>query len=226
MTLYQELDGLSLDELIQRLGGPPPDPEESNIYYEELAVRIQRFGEPGLRFLLDERAAVEQDEERLHALLLGLTFEQRDDAAVREILLRYLDDARPRIMMDAIDSLRYWRVSGAREHVSALAKHPSPYVGGGVVRYMAGLFANEARALLLAALRDEHCIVHESAVDAIDDEDVVELLPAVRPLLEDTHPHVRGAVQWALMDYAERMQYGGVDEEPAQECEANPENPG
>ena len=200
MSFYPDLDNLSLDELIQRFRGPPPDAEESAIYYGEVAVCIQRFGEPGLGFLLDERAAIEQDEDRLRALLLGLTYERRDDTGVRALLLGYLGDPRPLIVMDAIDGLRYWRVSESRELVRALAQHPSPYVRGGVVRYMAAVFPNEATPLLLDALHDEHHVVRESAIDAIDDEDLTALLPAVRPLLDDPHPHVRGAAQWALMD--------------------------
>ena len=52
-----------------------------------MAIRIQSHGEPGLRFLLEERLeerlAIEQDEARLSALLLGLTYERRDDVAVQ-----------------------------------------------------------------------------------------------------------------------------------------------
>ena len=99
----QDLDDLSLPELIQRFGESPPEPEEAALYFGELAIRIQGHGEPGLRFLLDERAAIEQDEARLRALLLGLTYERRDDVAVRAIVLGCLDDARPLIVMDALD---------------------------------------------------------------------------------------------------------------------------
>lgn len=210
------LDNLSLDELIQRFRAPAPDAEGAALYFGELAIRIQRFGEPGLRFLLDEHPAIKRDEERLRALLLGLTYERRDDAAVREILLGYLDDARPLIIMDAIDGLRYWRISTARDRVEKLSRHPSPYVRGGMVRYMASLFPTEAKELLLTALHDEHYIVRESAVDAIDDEGIEELLPAVRPLLEEAHPDVRGAARWALMDYSEHEE---------QHFGANPEAP-
>lgn len=226
MSFYPDLDNLRLDELIQRFRGPPPDAEESTIYYGEVAICIQGYGEPGLSFLLDERAAVEQDEARLRAVLLGLTYERRDDAAVRAILLGYLGDARPLIVMDALDGLRYWRVYDARERVSALTQHPSPYVRGVAVHYMAGLFPDDATELLLTALHDEHFVVRESAIDAIDDEDLMDLLPLVRPLLDDAHPHVRGAAQWALMDYDERMRYNGVREDSTTELEADQDNAG
>ncbi len=223
MAPNQELDNLSLDDLIQRFRAPSPDPEEAALYFGELAIRIQQYGEPSLDFLLAERPTIEQDEDRLRALLLGLTYEKRDDAAVRTILLEYLDDARPLVVMDALDGLRYWRVSDAQQQVNALSQHRSPYVRGGVVRYMAGVFPNEATELLLAALHDEHFIVRESAIDAIDDEGLKALLPAVRPLLEDVHPDVRGAAQWALMDYGERMQDEAEGEESAQGFEASPD---
>jgi HEAT repeats len=226
MAPNQELDNLSLDDLIRRFRAPSPDPEEAALYFGELAIHVQQYGEPGLDFLLAERPAIEQDEDRLRALLLGLTYERRDDATVRAILLEYLDDARPLIVMDALDALRYWRVSDAQEQGSALSQHPSPYVRGGVVRYMAGVFPNEATELLLAALYDEHFIVRESAIDAIDDEGLKTLLPAVRPLLEDVHPDVRGAAQWALMDDSKRMQDETGGEESAQGVEVNPDKPG
>lgn len=208
-----ELDELSLEDLIRLFRAPAPEPEYAALYYGEVAIRIQAFGEPGLEFLIGERPAIERDEDRLCALLLGLTRERRDDPAVIELLLAYLEDSRPAVVMNAIDGLRYWRVQDAWEQVNALAQHPSPYVRGGVVSYMAGLFAHETetKELLLAALHDESYIVREFAVDAIDEEDIAELLPAVRPLLEDPHPHVRSAAQWALMDYNEQFPVAGKD---------------
>lgn len=222
----QNLDDLSLPELIQRFREAPSDAEDAALSLGELTIRIQGYGEPGLSFLLDERAAIEQDEARLRAVLLGLTHERRDDATVRSLLLGYLDDARPLIVMDVIDGLRYELVYEAREQVIALAQHPSPYVRGVAVHYMAGLFPDEATELLLIALSDEHFIVRESAIDAIDDEGLVELLPAVRPLLDDAHPHVRGAAQWALMDYDERMRYNSVREDSTTELEADQDSSG
>lgn len=218
MNPNSELDELSLEDLIQRFRAPAAEPDDA-LYYGELAVRIQAFGEPGLEFLVAERPAIEHDEDRLRALILGLTYERRDDPTVSGLLLAYVEDSRPLVVMDAIDALRYWRVQDAWEQVNALAQHPSPYVRGGVARYMAGLFPNETetRELLLASLRDESFIVRESAVDAIDDEDIADLLPDVRPLLEDPHPHVRGAARWALMDDDERTSY--VDDHENQEAD-------
>ena len=109
------------------------------------------------------------------------------------------------IVMDAIDGLRCWRVSVAREQVSRRSRHPSALVRSGVKRSVAGVSPSEGAALLRAALHDARYLVGEGAVDAIEAEAVAELLPAVRPLLEDPHPHVCGAAQWALMDYAARM---------------------
>ena len=56
--------------------------------------------------------------------------------------------------------------------------------------------------MLLTALHDGHFIVRESAIDAIDDEGLTELLSAVRPLLEDAHPQSRGPM--GADEYGER----------------------
>lgn len=100
--------------------------------------------------------------------------------------------------MEAINGLEIQEHHDTHDAVLALRDHSSPYVRGAVLRYMSQLFLNEAVPMLYAALHDPHYILRESAVDALDDHEVVGALPAVRPLLRDPHPHVRQAAQWMV----------------------------
>jgi len=216
MGYMPELDHSTLDELFARFRGPCPEGDEhATLYYEEIAWRIQqRHCRAGLDFLLAERTNVEADEDRLRGVLLGISTPELDGPELRSILRGYLNDARPLIVMDAIDSLAYLGVSEIRPRMLALSGHPSPHVRGGVLRYLAQLFPEEAMPLLLAGLHDDHFIVRESAVDALDEmktldeAGVARALMAIRPLLADAHPHVRQAAEAAVEHFQEELQDG------------------
>ncbi len=199
MSVYPELDGLSLPELIQRFHGPPLDGKTSaTAYYMEVAARIGEQGNDGMRFLQEQAGRVADDEPRLRAVMLGLTTPRSTDPSVERFLLAHLGDRRPAVVMEAIVDLTALQALAAHDQVRALASHRSPYVRGAVLRYLGALFPMEAKPLLIAGLADGHFVVRESAVDALDEMDAVDTIDAIRPLLNDPHPHVREAAEWAV----------------------------
>ncbi len=53
--------------------------------------------------------------------------------------------------------------------------------------------------MALAALADAHFMVRETAIDTLDELGVAgHYLDRIRPLLDDEHPHVRSAAEWAI----------------------------
>jgi len=199
MSVYPELDELSLPELIQRFLGPPLNGKTSaTAYYMEVAARIGEQGNDGMRFLKEQVDRVADDEPRLRAVMLGLMTPGLTDPWVERFLLARLGDRRPAIVMEAIVDLTALQTLAAHDQMRALAAHRSPYVRGAVLRYLGALFPMEAKPLLLAGLTDRHFVVRESAVDALDEMNAVDTIDAIRPLRNDAHPHVRQAAEWAV----------------------------
>ncbi len=59
--------------------------------------------------------------------------------------------------------------------------------------------------LLLQGLQYPDVLVYENACDELDDFEAVEAMPALTPLLDDPHPHIRQAAQTGL-DNLQRVQ--------------------
>jgi HEAT repeats len=209
---HEELDCLSLDELMQRFRAPEPVPDELGTYFSEIGIWIGMRGEEGLRLLLDEAPAVEDDEERLSAVLEGLSYGSHEDAAIVGVLLAHLNDARPAIVLVAIESLGQTGATSAHDAVLALRDHPSPYVRGSVLRYLQHVYPEEAVPAMLQGLRDPEFIVRESAIDGLDELGIVAALPAIRPFVNDPHPHVRQAAEWAVGALEELAREGEPDD--------------
>lgn len=204
MTLYPELDNLSLDELIACLHGPPLDGAEyARAYYDEVAIHIQRHGAAGIALLLGQ--IHHPDADRAGAIILALTFPQPEPAGLRDILLSHLRDERPWVVARAVDALRLLGEKRATAAIAALHDHPSPYVRGRVLAFLRHHDPEAALPRLLAALKDQDYIIRETAVDELDEMGTVEALPAIRPLLADPHPEVRQAVQGAMRRLEERL---------------------
>jgi HEAT repeat protein len=199
MSVYPELDGLSLSELTLRFYAPSLDENRyATAYLTEAAARIGEHGNDGVRFLREQVDRVEDDEPRLRAVMLGLAIPRVNDPWVQRFLLAHLSDRRPAVVMEAIDALTTLHVLATHDQVLALAGHRSPYVRGAVLRYLGALFPTEAKPLLLRGLKDRHFVVRESAIDSLDDIEAVDTVDVIRPLLNDPHPHVREAAEWAV----------------------------
>lgn len=197
MSFCPELDSLSLNELIAKFHGPPPeDDPEGDFFYEEAAVKIAEHGEPGFAFL---RGAIDaSDESHLRGVILALSWKAPGEPALWQWLASLLEDPRESIVVYAIDGLAQSDASDHYDRVMRLRQHPSPYVQGAVLRYVASLFPDRAFPLLIEALQDPHYIVRENAADELGELGDPAAIPHLRPLLADSHPHVRQAVETAI----------------------------
>lgn len=197
MSFYPELDHLTLQELIAHFQGSPLEGEEyADVYYQEVANLIGAQGEVGVAFLQGE--IKKADTARLRAILFALTEARLDNPEFRDLLRSYLQDERPMVVMEAVDSLRMLGDKDSFEQVLALVQHPSPYVRGSVLRYMRCLYPNKALPVLIEALKDPDYIVRENAAEELGELYEVEAIPYLRPLLADSHVDVREAAHTAI----------------------------
>ena len=197
MSFYSELEHLSLSELIARFHGAPLEGEEyAYTTYSEVALLIRESGSAGVEFLWKE--AKKADTTRLRAILLALTQPPLEEPAIKKWLLSLLQDKRPLIVAEAIDSLTRQAEADTLQQVLPLLKHASPYVTGSVLRFMSEFYPERAIPLLIEALNDAHFIVRENAADELGELEAVDALPFLRAKLEDPHPHVRQAAETAI----------------------------
>jgi len=201
MSFYPELDHLNLEQLITRFHIPAPESEDAVLYYQEVSHLIATNGEAGIKLLCKEIDKV--NTEQLQAILFALTetplehpFSQPE---LFKLLLSYLHDKRPLIVMEAIDGLSRLGVIGNLKPVLALREHSSPYVRSSVLRFMRHLYPEKALPLLIESLKDPDYIVRESAADELGELDAVEAIPFLNCLIEkDPHPDVREAAQTSI----------------------------
>ncbi len=209
MSLYPELDGLSFAELVDAFHQPPLDGEEyASTYYSDITVRLRRQGEIGNTVLWNE--IDKANTEQLRAIIVGLTLPpaihpsvkpltQQQLLAFRKLLKETcLRSTEPLLVMGAIDGLSFLGDKDATDQVLALRHHASPFVRGGVLRYMARLWPEQAFQLLIEALNDQHFIVRESALDELGELGRPEAISHIQPFLTDEHPDVRQAAQTAI----------------------------
>jgi hypothetical protein len=178
MSFYSELDNLSLSELMARFHGAPFEGEEyAYTTYSEVALLIRQNGSAGVEFLWNE--AQQADTPRLRAILLALTQPPLEEPTIREWLLSFLQDKRPLIVAEAIDSLTRQEEADTVEQVLRLLKDASPYVRGSVLRFMSEFYPERAVPLLIEALNDAHFIVRENAADELGELSELEAVEAL-----------------------------------------------
>lgn len=201
MSFYPELDHLNLEELMKRFQLPAPENEDAVLFYQEVSYLIATQGEMGIKFLWNE--IDKANTAQLQAILFALTetplkhpFSQPE---LLKLLVNYLHDERPLIVMEAIDGLSKLGVIDNLKTVLALREHPSPYVRSSVLRFMRSLHPEKALPLLIESLKDPDYIVRESAADELGELEAVEAIPFLKSLMEkDNHPDVREAAQTSL----------------------------
>ena len=197
MSVFPELDTLSLEDLAERFEGECPDGREyAHGYYVEVASRIAGKGRSGIGWLGDRLGRAEG--ERLSAILLALTHTPPFDHITSERLARYLGDHCPTVVASAVDGLCKQGNKEAKQRVVALAHHPDAFVRGSVLRYLARLYPESAVPILLDALHDPHYIVRENAVDELGDMACADAVQLIQPLMQDPHPDVRQAAHTAF----------------------------
>ncbi len=194
--LYPELAELDVNGLVERLVAPCPVGDEyATAYYDDVAITLRARGQRGTDTLLEHLSTL--DELRAASILVAFATPPLDESMI-PVFRAHLDDGRPRVLLEVIDGLCYLRDYEAHDRIVAFHEHASPYVRGAVLRYLSRLFPEEALPYLRKALRDQHFVVRESAVDEYDELDAVEALDDIRPMLSDPHPDVRQAAHTTI----------------------------
>ncbi len=203
MSMFSQLrryEPMKLLSLFLGDGDSAVPAEERELWLQEAAVQIARSGPWGVSCLL--AFARYADEVRLRALLLGLStvekLSSRECASICELARRLLDDQRPTIVAEAVDTLRQLGCAEAERSVAGLLDHPSPYVVGSALRFLARRVPEKAALLLEKALESREPIVRENAVDELDEMNYTPALEKIRRLLEDPDEDVRQAAQTAV----------------------------
>jgi HEAT repeat protein len=198
MSLYPELDTLSLDKLIARFRGAPAEGKQyATAYYMEVAHTIRRkMGKESVTFLESEFDKV-KDAPRLRALISALAAPPAVKSLERR-LLSFLKDKRPLIVMEAIDGLRLLKSRRAHGDIKKLFNTRSPFVRGGVLRYMTQLYPHRAFPLLAKAAKDTHYIVRQVAADELGEIGNARAIHYLRPLQKDKNASVKQAASTAM----------------------------
>jgi hypothetical protein len=201
MSFYPELDHLNLEQLIKRFQLPAPENEDAVLFYQEVSHLIATQGETGIKFLWQQ--IDKANTAQLQAILFALTAKPIEhpfsQPELLKLLVNYLNDERPLIVMEAIDSLSRLGVIGNLKPVLALLEHSSPYVRSSVLRFMRRLYPEKALPVLIESLKDPDYIVRESAADELGELDTVEAIPFLNSLMKnDPYPDVREAAQSSI----------------------------
>jgi HEAT repeat protein len=191
-----ELRALFVDE---RAADVPED--ERALWLDEVAVHIARTDPKGVDFLLS--CVRDADEMRLRSILLAMSFVEqelspRKRARICELARGLLNDDRPMVVAEAVDTLTKFACLAAMGAVTALLRHPSPYVVGSALRFFARRDPEKAVPLLEKALTSEEPIVRENAVDELDEMNYTPALPKIKRLLRDPDGDVRQAARTAV----------------------------
>lgn len=202
VSFYPELDNLNIEDLKKRFHLPPSAGEDVTLYYQEVAHLITSKDQvAGKNFLLKE--INNANTEKLQAILFALTETPLNypcaDPDLFYLLVSYLHDERPLIVMEVIDGLSRLGMKETVNFILKLRVHPSPYVRSSVLRFMRRLYPEKALPLLLESLHDPDYIVRESAADELGELDAPEVIPKLQQLmLRDSHPDVREAAKTSI----------------------------
>jgi HEAT repeat protein len=193
----KELMGCFLDHVCEK----EVPREEWEEWLAEVAMHLAQSGPAGVKFLLAHIPDV--DEKRLRAILVGLPFaRQKLSARLRTEICKQarnlLGDDRPLIVAEAVDDLWLLNCPEAKADVLRLLYHPSPYVVGSALRFLARLFPEQAAPILEQALDAADPIVRQNAIDALDDLQYVPALSKIKRLVKDTNADVRQAARTAV----------------------------
>ncbi|KAB2860765.1 MAG: HEAT repeat domain-containing protein [Anaerolineae bacterium] len=198
-THYPQLNQMTLPELMAHFRAEHLDEEGDEDWwqYEDTALLIRKLGsKAGIDFLLEMFNST-QSIARKRAILLAVTFRpDLDTPEIFDLLVKSLDAEEHVIIMDAIDGLRHLKKFDLLDRVMAFRNHPSPYVRGGVFRYISGLFPVQAIPILIEGIRDPHPIPRGVAADMmseleLDEIELHQFLPYLQSLRNDEDDDVR-----------------------------------
>ena len=208
-TSIQDVEPIEL--MLQFLGffAPKVPKEEYELWLQELAVAIAKGGPKEANWLL--AFAPYADELQLRAILVAMTCVANElSEEQRELLCSFahnllIDDKRPIIVAEAVDTLTILGCRRVKERIAALGRHSSPYVRGSVLRYFARRYPQEAVPLLKRALSSKEPIVRQNAVDELDEMNYTPALAKIKRLLKDPDKDVRQAARTAVNHLENRV---------------------
>jgi HEAT repeat protein len=203
MGLFPELESFGNDRLQESfLNGSERDcVQESELWLQEVAVRIAQTGDNGLEFLL--RDVLSLDSLRLRAVLISLCFlpdavRARNKARLEALLLSLLETTEDSVVAEAIEALRCLGNADVLDRIMPLLSHQSPYVVGSALRYVGRLYPSIAKPLVSDALGSRSAIVRQAAIDELDELGCADMIPAIRRLFDDDDKDVRAAARTAV----------------------------
>jgi HEAT repeat protein len=195
-----DLERATVGELRDELQRGARDDEEPFAYLSDVALALgRRSGTPELLDVFDELA----DADAARAIVFAAAEEDASAAPVRSFLRALLDDEREFVAAEALDGLAFGATPLDGETLERLSHHPSPYVRGALLRYLARRRGRTAIPELMAGLQDGSHIVRQNAVDELEQLEVRDAIPALRRLLDDDDRDVRAAVRHALQTLAD-----------------------
>jgi hypothetical protein len=195
-----DLERVTVDELRDELRRGARDHEEPFAYLSDVALALgRRSGTPELLDLFGQL----EDDDAARAVVFAAAEEDAAATPVRSFLRAALDDEREFVAAEALDGLAFGRTPLQAEVLERLSQHPSPYVRGALLRYLARVRGRSVVDILVAALKDGSHIVRENAIDELEELEAREAVPALRRLLDDSHRDVRAAARYALQTLAE-----------------------
>lgn len=195
--LFSELEGSTLEELIDAFRGPPLDGEGYRVsFYDDVADAIARLG--GIAFL--EGELDQDDEDRMAAAIGALAFSQAPGVDKRRLNIRLpplLDHPNPNVVITAIDSLRRLEDGAVHDRVLELLDRSPGMIRARALIYLRVLFPDEGLPLLLDALNDPDATIRFTAVDQLDELQVTDRATFER-MLDDSDEDVRGHARYIL----------------------------
>jgi HEAT repeat protein len=195
--LFSELEGSTLEELIDAFRGPPLDGEEYRVsFYDDVADAIARLG--GIDFL--EGELDQDDDDRMAAAIGALAFSQDLGVDKRRLNIRLrslLDHPNPNVVITAIDSLRRLEDWTVHDRVLELFHRSPGMIRARALIYLSVLFPDEALPLLLDALNDPDATIRFTAVDQLDELQFTDRATFER-MIDDPDEDVRGNARYIL----------------------------
>ena len=197
--LIPELKGRTADELIKVFLEEPPEHEREYAasYYSEVAYQLAKLSpERSKDFFL--RQLQNSDNRRVRGAIEGLNLLDVKPEWFAATVHRFLDVARHELVAETLCALAFVKYSLGIDRTIEFCRHTDPFVVGAGLRLLARSYPKIAAPILLDALSHDHNVVRSRACDELDDLEIVEAIPKLKPLLQDPHPDVRQAAAIAI----------------------------
>lgn len=192
-----ELAGLTADELIKVFLKEPPEDDREYAGYSEVVHQLAKLSpELSKDFFLEQLE--NSDSRRVRGAIEGLSLLDVRADWFATTVGRFLNDDRHELVGETLWALAFVQYSLGKDRNIEFCGHPDPFVVAAGLHLLARSYPTQAASILFDALNHAHNVVRSSACDEIDDLEIVEAIPKLKPLLKDRHPDVRQAAATAL----------------------------